>query len=83
MNLTAQETLLLYEALRVVNSALSQYKLQLIREYNTRQKDNPELDRTFDVQDAMHDLLQKFENEVEQKKKKHRAPKDGKNERRT
>jgi hypothetical protein len=95
MKLNAQEMRLAYEALRVVNAALTNHKLDLIRAYNAGQKtaEDPyvpepaytELDKAFDVQDALHDLLRKLENALEPKtrKTKHKRPKDGKNERRT
>lgn len=94
MKLTAQEAQLVYEALRVVNAALGARKVELIREYNATLKDckeDPylpepaafdELGKAFDVQDAITDLLRKFERTVEKPAKK-RTPKDGKNERRT
>ncbi|NDD52571.1 hypothetical protein EBZ39_01615 [bacterium] len=94
MKLTAQEAQLAYEALRVVNTALGARKVELIREYNAAFKgckEDPylrepsafdELGKTFDVQDAIVDLLLKFERAVEKPAKK-RKPKDGKNERRT
>jgi hypothetical protein len=94
MKLTAQEAQLAYEALRVVNTALGARKVELIREYNAELnecKEDPylpapaafdELGKTFDVQDAIVDLLRKFERAVEKPGKK-RKPKDGKNERRT
>jgi hypothetical protein len=93
MKLTAQEAQLVYEALRVVNAALGARKVELIREYNAGRKEakadpyipDPafdELGKAFDVQDAIVDLLRKFERTVEKPAKK-RTPKDGKNERRT
>ena len=97
MKLTAQEAQFVYETLRVVNTALGARKIELIREYNASLKEcteDPylpeptafdELDKTFDVHDALHALLQKFEKTVNKPKKKakKRSPKDGKNERRT
>ena len=89
MKLTAQEAQLAYEALRVVNAALGARKIDLIREYRaacgestTPAPDMEMLNKTFDVQDALIDLLRKFEQTVEKPTKK-RQPKDGKNERRT
>ena len=94
MKLTAQEAQLVYEALRVVNTALGSRKIELIREYNAALKEGKEdpylpepsafdeLGKTFDVQDAVTDLLRKFERTVEKPVKK-RKPKDGKNEKRT
>lgn len=95
MKLTAQEAQLAYEALRVVNAALVKHKIDLIREYNKNRKtqDDPyvpepeytELDKAFDVQDALCNLLRKLEKELNEPapKKKRKPPKDGKNERRT
>jgi hypothetical protein len=95
MKLTAQEAQLAYEALRVVNAALVKHKVDLIREYNQSRKtqEDPyvpdpeytELDKVFDVQDALCSLLQKLERAIEPpaKKKKRKPPKDGKSERRT
>lgn len=95
MRLTAQETLLAYEALRVVGSALCNYKIELIRECNEGRKTpecpyipepaRTELDKAFDVQDALYNLLRKLEKALgpPAKKKKRKPPKDGKNERRT
>lgn len=94
MKLTAQEAQLAYEALRVVNAALTKHKVDLIREYNENRKtqEDPyvpepeytELDKTFDVQDALCNLLRKLEKELtaSAKKKRRKPPKDGKNERR-
>lgn len=89
MKLTAQEAQLVYEALRVVNTALGARKVELIREYRaacgestTTPPDMDTLNKTFDVQDALYALLRKFERAVEKPIKK-RTPKDGKNERRT
>jgi len=89
MKLTAQETQLIYEALRVINAALGAHKVDLIREYRaacgestTLAPDMEMLNKTFDVQDAITDLLRKFERVVEKPTKK-RQPKDGKNEKRT
>jgi ribosome-associated translation inhibitor RaiA len=88
MKLTAQETQLVYEALRVLNAALGARKVELIREYRaacsagtTTSPDMDTLNKTFDVQDAITNLLQKLERAVEKPVKK-RKPKDGKNERR-
>lgn len=95
MKLTAQEAQLAYEALRVVNAALVKHKIDLIREYNKNRKtqDDPyvpepeytELDKAFDVQDALCNLLRKLEKELNEPapKKKRKPPKDDKNERRT
>lgn len=95
MKLNAQEMRLAYEALRVVNAALTNHKLDLIRAYNAGQKaaEDPhvpepaytDLDKAFDVQDALRDLLRKLENALEPtaRKSKRRRPKDGKNERKT
>ena len=100
MKLTAQEAQLAYEALRVVNTALCAHKIEMIREYNATEnaavkrsnKEEPyvpppilhELDATFNVHDALHDLLQKFEKALYMPPTgKKRKPKDGKNERRT
>lgn len=95
MKLTAQEAQLAYEALRVVNSALSKHKVDLIREYNENHKtaDDPyvpdpeytELDKAFDVQDAVCNLLDKLEKALtkSEPKQKRKPPKDDKNERRT
>lgn len=95
MKLTAPEAQLIYEALRVVNDALTKRKIDLIREYNDARTDardsrdtpepaHTELDRAFEVHDALSALLRKFEKvlEPESKKKKRKRPKDGKNERR-
>jgi hypothetical protein len=88
MKLTAQETQLIYEALRVINAALGANKVDLIRQYRaacgestTAAPDMEMLNKTFDVQDAITDLLRKFERVAEKPTKK-RRPKDGKNERR-
>lgn len=95
MKLTAQEAQLAYEALRVVNSALSKHKVDLIREYNENRKtaDDPyvpepeytELDKAFDVQDALCNLIDKLEKALTkpEPKQKRKPPKDDKNERRT
>ena len=95
MKLTAQEAQLAYEALRVVNAALVKHKIDLIREYNDSRKtqEDPyvpepkytQLDKTFDVQDALCSLLRKLEAALEKpaNKKKRKPPRDGKNERRT
>lgn len=95
MKLTAQEAQLAYEALRVVNAALVKHKIDLIREYNESRKtqEDPyvaepkytDLDKAFDVQDALCSLLRKLERNLEPqpKKKKRKPPRDGKNERRT
>jgi hypothetical protein len=95
MKLTAQEIQLAYEALRVVNGALTNHKIELIREYNAAARDktdpyspDPEytdLDKAFDVQDVLCSLLRKLEKELDKQgqKKKRKPPKDGKNERRT
>ncbi len=95
MKLTAQEAQLAYEALRVVNAALGKHKVDLIRDYNesSKTKEDPyvpapeytELDKAFDVQDALCSLLRKLEKALAKPhpKKKRKPPKDGKNERRT
>lgn len=95
MKLTAQEAQLAYEALRIVNAALGKHKVDLIREYNESRKTqedqcvpDPEytdLDKAFDVQDALCSLLRKLEKALAEPrpKKKRKPPKDGKNERRT
>ena len=95
MKLTAQEIQLAYEALRVVNGALTKHKIELIREYNAEARGEPDpyvpepeytdLDKAFDVQDLLCNLLRKLEKELEKTgpKKRRKPPKDGKNERRT
>jgi hypothetical protein len=95
MKLTAQEAQLAYEALRVVNAALVKHKVDLIREYNETRKtqddlyvpepEYTDLDKTFDVQDALCNLLRKLEKALDKpaSKKKRKPPQDGKNERRT
>lgn len=94
MKLTAQEAQLVYEALRVVNAALTKHKVDLIREYNETRTDSrddaylpepkhDELDKAFDVSDALSGLLRKLEKGLTPApKKKRKPPKDGKNERR-
>jgi hypothetical protein len=95
MKLTAQEIQLAYEALRVVNSALTNHKLELIREYNAKTRSDTnlsatkaeytDLDKTFEVQDVLCGLLRKLEKALSKpgSKKKRKHPRDGKNERRT
>lgn len=92
MKLTAQEIQLAYEALRVVNAALSTHKVDLIRAYRDEctpatapTAERTELDKTFDVQDALCVLLFKLEKALVKSTpaKKRKPPKDGKNERRT
>lgn len=90
MKLTAQEAQLVYEALRVVRRAASNYTIELIQNYKSSAaaaaKDAPEfaeINATMEVSDALSNLIAKIEKQIgsAQKQKKHSRSK--KNERRT
>jgi hypothetical protein len=71
MKLTEKETLLLYQVLRAANAAITNHKLDVIRQFLANGETNrEELDATFDFHDNLTALLRRVANEVESPRKK-------------